>query len=154
MMKNISFIIISFLYISCNQNNNEGVNEDINKELSSQLAIDSNINDSENTEKGISDNSSSYGPIDMLRVFPENLKVDGSKRYFLNDTLFTGLSCHYENDLMLFEIQFKDGRKHGTSRFWYKNGQQKSLLTFKNGQPSGKYKLWDKSDKLVEEDIH
>jgi antitoxin component YwqK of YwqJK toxin-antitoxin module len=55
---------------------------------------------------------------------------------------------------MLFEIQFKDGRKHGTSRFWYKNGQQKSLLTFKNGQPSGKYKLWDKSGKLVEEDIH
>jgi len=150
MIKNISVIVIvSFFYISCNQSNNEDVNEDINKELSSQLAIDS-----ENTEKVILDNSSSYGPIDMLRVFPENLKVDGSQRYFLNDTLFTGFSCHYENDLMLFEIQFKDGRKHGTSRFWYKNGQQKSLLTFKNGQPSGKYKLWDKSGKLVEESIH
>ena len=154
MMKNISFIIIvSFFYISCNQNNNDD-NQTFNQELPSQLAIDSNINDSENTEKGIPDNSSSYGPIDILRVFPENLRVDGYQRYFLNDTLFTGLSCHYENDLMLFEIQFKDGRKNGASKFWYKNGQQKSLLTFKNGQPSGKYKLWDKSGKLVEEGVH
>jgi hypothetical protein len=34
---------------------------------------------------------------------------------------------------MLFEIQFKNGLKNGKSRFWYKNGQLKNILTFKNG---------------------
>lgn len=154
MIKNISVIVfVSFFYMSCNQNNNDNLKEN-NKEISSQIVVDSNSNDSEYTEQEILNNTFSYGPVDLLRVFPENLKVDGSQRYFLNDSLFTGLSCHYEDDIMLFEIQFKDGRKNGKAKFFYKNGQQKNMQTFKNGIAKGPYIKWDKLGNIVEEGVN
>jgi hypothetical protein len=152
-MKNIYIIIISCFFISCNQNNNDNLEEN-NKEISSQIVIDSNVNYSEYTEQEIFHNTSSYGPDDILRVSPENLKVDGGQRYFLNDSLFTGLSCHYEDDIMLFEIQFKEGRKNGKARFFYKNGQQKNMQTFKNGISEGPYIKWDKLGNIVEEGVN
>lgn len=152
-MKNIYIIIISCFFISCNQNNNDNLEEN-NKEISSQIVIDSNVNYSEYTEQEIFNNTSSYGPDDILRASPENLKVDGGQRYFLNDSLFTGLSCHYEDDIMLFEIQFKEGRKNGKARFFYKNGQQKNMQTFKNGISEGPYIKWDKLGNIVEEGVN
>ena len=81
----------------------------------------------------------------------DRLKVDGQQRYFLNDTLFTGISRQYDGDQILFEIKFKKGRKDGVSKFWHKNGSLKSMLTFKNGIAKGAYKLWDKSGNLIEQ---
>ena len=146
-MKNISvIIIISCFFISCNQN----INEDKVQEVPSALKdIDSNV-----VKKEINPPDLSYGPIDILRVFPENLTVDGSQRYFLNDTLFTGLCSHYENDIMLFEIQFENGRKNGKSRFWNKNGQKKNMQTFVNGIVKGPFTVWDNSGKIIEEGVN
>ena len=148
MIKNSSIILVaSCLFISCIQDKNiknNGLVSSVLSEDTSEInskAVNQEVNSSEIT----------YGPVDMLRVFPENLTVDGSQSYFLNDSLFTGFSCHYENDIMLFEIQFKNGRKNGESRFWYKNGQLKNTLTFKNGTPKGPFKVWDNSGNIIEE---
>ena len=87
-------------------------------------------------------------------VSPDQLKIDGSQRYFYNDSLFTGISRQYQGDLITFEIQFLRGRKHGVSTFWHENGQKKSILTFKNGTAKGEFKVWDKSGNLVKEGVN
>lgn len=84
-------------------------------------------------------------------VSPDQLKIDGYQRYFLNDTLFTGISRQYQGELLLFEIHFLRGRKHGVSTFWHANGQKKSILTFENGKAKGDFKVWDKSGSLVKQ---
>ena len=87
-------------------------------------------------------------------VSPDQLKIDGYQRYFLNDTLFTGISRQYQGELLLFEIHFLRGRKHGVSTFWHENGQKKSILTFENGKAKGDFKVWDKSGSLVKEGLN
>ena len=57
---------------------------------------------------------------DLKIVTPDQLTIDGYQRYFFNDTLFTGVSRQYEGDLLSFEIQFLNGRKHGVSTFGMK----------------------------------
>ena len=88
---------------------------------------------------------------ELNSVSPDQLKVDGGQRYFLNDVLYSGFTCQYDGDQILFEIKFKNGRKDGVSKFWHNNGSPKSMLTFKNGIAKGAYKLWDKSGKLIEQ---
>lgn len=87
-------------------------------------------------------------------VSPDQLKIDGYQRYFLNDTLFTGISRQYQGELLLFEIHFLRGRKHGVSTFWHENGQKKSILTFENGKAKGDFKVWNKSGSLVKEGLN
>ena len=91
---------------------------------------------------------------DLKIVTPDQLTIDGYQRYFYNDTLFTGVSRQYEDDLLSFEIQFLNGRKHGVSTFWHENGQKKSILTFVNGKAKGDFKIWDKSGNVVKEGIN
>ena len=92
--------------------------------------------------------------INLQVVSPDQLKIDGYQRYFLNDTLFTGISRQYQGELLLFEIHFLRGRKHGVSTFWHENGQKKSILTFENGKAKGDFKVWDKSGSLVKEGLN
>ena len=87
-------------------------------------------------------------------VSPDQLKIDGYQRYFLNDTLFTGISRQYQGELLLFEIHFLRGRKHGVSTFWHENGQKKSILTFENGKAKGDFKVWDKSGNLLKQGVN
>ena len=91
---------------------------------------------------------------DLKIVTPDQLTIDGYQRYFYNDTLFTGVSRQYEGDLLSFEIQFLNGRKHGVSTFWHENGQKKSILTFVNGKAKGDFKIWDISGNIVKEGIN
>lgn len=149
MIKNIYVIIIvSSFFMSCSQNKNETKDQDISTTLSEEIvSIDSNtISDEITTNiKSNTDN--------ILRVFPENLKVDGYQTYFLNDTLFTGYSCHYENDIMIFEIEFKNGKKNGTSKFWFNNGKKKNFQTFKNGKAEGPFQIWNKEGDIIKEGV-
>ena len=87
-------------------------------------------------------------------VSPDQLKIDGYQRYFLNDTLFTGISRQYQGELLLFEIHFLRGRKHGVSTFWHANGQKKSIITFENGKAKGDFKVWDKSGNLSKQGVN
>ena len=92
--------------------------------------------------------------INLQVVSPDQLKIDGYQRYFLNDTLFTGISRQFQGELLLFEIHFLRGRKHGVSTFWHENGQKKSILTFENGKAKGDFKVWDKSGNLLKQGVN
>ena len=148
MNKNISLIFLLSLFIfSCS--NNDKVNIDINVKtdlLENTKAVNSQNNQLENGDEILLSESTNFNS-----VSPDQLKVDGQQRYFLNDTLFTGFSNQYNGNQIIFEIKFKKGRKDGVSKFWYKNGNPKSMLTFKNGIVNGPYKLWDESGNLIDQ---
>ena len=144
-MKNLIFLIITMLFFSCiNENKTDLVSEE---KSAVEEVLKDNSTDS-NSEKEVLPQSNILG---LKVVSPDDLKVDGAQRYFLNDTLFTGVSRKYDGDKMIFEIQFKNGRKNGVSTFWHDNGQKKSILTFSNGIAKGDFKIWDKSGNLVKE---
>ncbi len=148
MNKNIvSIFLISFFIISCS--NNEKKTTSKNKKtvvVTNDKSDLPSIKKVENFDKILVREST-----ELNSVSPDQLKVDGGQRYFLNDVLYTGFTCQNDGDQILFEIKFKNGRKDGVSRFWHNNGSPKSMLTFKNGIAEGAYKLWDKSGKLIEQ---
>ena len=152
-MNNIYLIFSFFLIISC-------VNDkSINQSTESDELLESKQSLEENPEIMSADvqllNEQEIKDYSNLQVVsPDQLKIDGYQRYFLNDTLFTGISRQYQGELLLFEIHFLRGRKHGVSTFWHENGQKKSILTFENGKAKGDFKVWDKSGSLVKEGIN
>ena len=143
----ISVFLISFFIISCSNNEKQSVNK-IKKTVvvTNDKSVLPTIKTVENFDKILVRKST-----ELNSVSPDQLKVDGGQRYFLNDVLYTGFTCQYDDDQILFEIKFKNGRKEGVSKFWHNNGSPKSMLTFKNGIAKGAYKLWDKSGKLIEQ---
>ena len=123
-MKNLIFLIIAMLLFSCiNENKTHFISEE--KSVVEEVLKDNSLDS--NNEKEVLPQSNILG---LKVVSPDDLKVDGAQRYFLNDTLFTGVSRQYDGDKITFEIQFKNGRKNGDSTFWHDNGQKKSILTF------------------------
>ena len=152
-MNNIYLIFLFFLTISCVNDKN------INQSTESNELLESNINLRENSETKSSSaqflNEQEIKDYSNLQIIsPDQLKIDGYQRYFLNDTLFTGISRQYQGELLLFEIHFLRGRKHGVSTFWHENGQKKSILTFENGKAKGDFKVWNKSGSLVKEGLN
>ena len=152
-MNNIYLIFLFFLIISC-------VNEKkINQSTESNELLESK-KPFEETPKIISSDAQFLNEqeiqdyANLQIVSPDKLKIDGFQRYFLNDTLFTGISRQYQGELLLFEIHFLRGRKHGVSTFWHENGQKKSILTFENGKAKGDFKVWDKSGNLLKQGVN
>tara|TARA_Y100000385_G_scaffold267265_1_gene303227 strand:- start:148 stop:627 length:480 start_codon:yes stop_codon:yes gene_type:complete len=153
--KNISIFLVSFLIISCS--NNENMSTDKNEKQSIDKNEKTVVVTNNKSDLPINKKVKNFDQI-LLReskeinsVSPDQLKVDGQQRYFLNDTLYTGFTCQYDGDQILFEIKFKKGKKDGVSKFWHKNGIPKSMLTFKNGTVMGAYKLWDQSGNLIDQ---
>ena len=148
MNKNIILVfLISFFIISCSNNEKQSVNKNKKTVVVTNDKLDLPIiKKVENYNKILVREST-----ELNSISPDQLKVDGGQRYFLNDVLYSGFTCQYDGDQILFEIKFKKGRKDGVSKFWHNNGSPKSMLTFKNGIAKGPYKLWDKSGKLIEQ---
>ena len=48
-----------------------------------------------------------------------------------------------------FETHFKNGKKEGSEKYWYKSGRKKSLKHFKNGIENGVRKEWDEDGTLT-----
>ena len=155
-MNNIYLIFLFFLIISCV--NDKKINQSTESNESNEL-YESKLTLEENPETISSDaqllNEQEIQDYANLQIVsPDQLKIDGYQRYFLNDTLFTGISRQYQGELLLFEIHFLRGRKHGVSTFWHENGQKKSILTFENGKAKGDFKVWDKSGNLSKQGVN
>ena len=148
MNKNIiSVFLISFFIISCSNNEKQSVNKNKKTVVVTNDKSDlPTIKKVENFDMILVREST-----ELNSVSPDQLKVDGGQRYFLNDTLYSGFTCQYDGNQILFEIKFKNGKKDGISKFWYDDGNPKSMLTFKNGIAKGAYKLWDKSGSLIKQ---
>ena len=152
-MNNIYLIFLFFLMISCVNDKKINQSTESNELLESKKPL-------EETPKIISSDAQLLNEqeiqdyANLQIVSPDQLKIDGYQRYFLNDTLFTGISRQYQGELLLFEIHFLRGRKHGVSTFWHENGQKKSILTFENGKAKGDFKVWDKSGNLLKQGVN
>ena len=152
-MNNIYLILLFFLIISCVDDKKINQSTESNEllELKNPLEETSEFTSPDAqllNKQEIKDYSN------LQVVSPDQLKIDGYQRYFLNDTLFTGISRQYQGELLLFEIHFLRGRKHGVSTFWHENGQKKSILTFENGKAKGDFKVWDKSGNLLKQGVN
>ena len=98
-MKNLIFLIITMLFFSCiNEKKTDLVSEDKSVE---EVLKDSSIDS--DSEKQVLPQSNILG---LKVVSPDDLKVDGAQRYFLNDTLFTGVSRQYDGDKMTKSSQY------------------------------------------------
>ena len=160
---NCTAFLLSVLFISCGGNiDNQNIEKENNDQKSQKKKVKiTKISDNvqvldieSNTSEDNEDEEVVYLPLDVLIVSPDDLKVDGNQRYFLNDTLFTGVSRKYEEEKLVFEIPFERGRKHGVTTFWHDNGQKKSILTFSHGIAKGDFKIWDKSGNLVKQGVN
>ena len=152
-MNNIYLIFLFFLIISCVNDKKMNQSTESNELLETKKTLEeTTIIISSDAQLLNEQEIQDYANLQI--VSPDQLKIDGYQRYFLNDTLFTGISRQYQGELLLFEIHFLRGRKHGVSTFWHANGQKKSILTFENGKAKGDFKVWDKSGSLVKEGIN
>ena len=152
-MNNIYLIFLFFLIISCVNDKKMNQSTESNELLESKKTLEeTTIIISSDAQLLNEQEIQDYANLQI--VSPDQLKIDGYQRYFLNDTLFTGISRQYQGELLLFEIHFLRGRKHGVSTFWHENGQKKSILTFENGKAKGDFKVWDKSGNLSKQGVN
>ena len=152
-MNNIYLIFLFFLIISCVNDKKMNQSTESNELLESKKTLEeTTIIISSDAQLLNEQEIQDYANLQI--VSPDKLKIDGFQRYFLNDTLFTGISRQYQGELLLFEIHFLRGRKHGVSTFWHENGQKKSILTFENGKAKGDFKVWDKSGNLLKQGVN
>ena len=56
------------------------------------------------------------------------------------------------NKQKLCEWEFSRGRRHGTSAWWYLNGQKMREISYEDGSIDGELREWDRSGKLVTRD--
>lgn len=63
----------------------------------------------------------------------------------------TGVYYSYatENGRFLIEQNFKNGRKHGISKEYFKNGQLRDSLNYKNGMPDGVLNAYNSNGDLL-----
>ena len=101
MTKNLKIsAFLLFLLSSCLTNENDESNEVIKIDSSAaDLALDIKSEKEYQLDVQMSKPSN---PLNLKIVSPDQLKVDGYQRYFLNDSVFTGLSRKYEGDLIPF----------------------------------------------------
>lgn len=55
---------------------------------------------------------------------------------------------HFESGYKEFEFNYKNGFKHGKSKWWYPSGNKCSSVNYKNGKRDGIEKSWYSNGKL------
>ena len=68
-----------------------------------------------------------------------------------NSVLFTGSAITYSSDVLVEEIFYKDGLKHGSFKKWYQNGLLSYHCHFINGKQEGLAKSWWKNGNIRSE---
>ena len=65
--------------------------------------------------------------------------------------LLHGPTTYFQDDGTVYHGNYVDGRPDGPQESWYSNGQRRSLSEHQNGNPHGRYILWDRKGKTVVE---
>ncbi len=65
--------------------------------------------------------------------------------------LFTGVNTQYYQDVNQVKVkeEFQDGKKSGTYKSWFKNGQLKTIGNFKNNKRVGAWKFFNEKGDLT-----
>jgi len=92
----------------------------------------------------------SYAQVSFYEL--QSKSIDNKAVYFLNDSLFTGVSHEYYRDSTLRESRtFKNGIRHGLTKEWSPAGVLLNEILYENDQTTGTYKRWNMNGRLVEE---
>lgn len=91
----------------------------------------------------VSEEIYNQGELQSITDFSDLHYQKTQKFYFLNDSesLITSWS-YYPNLQMKFELNTKNGLKHGMQYYWYENGQKKGEGNYINGKADGNVKNW------------
>lgn len=77
---------------------------------------------------------------------------DDDRRFYLNDKLFTGVAFTLNKDGQLkSEVTYRDGQPWGATREWYRTGQPMVDSTYVMGQLHGRAREWHANGQLAED---
>ena len=74
----------------------------------------------------------------------------GKEMYYYEKNLFNGIMFEkYENNVLKYEWNIKNGKKDGLCRWFYDNGQLKWEVNFKDEKYNGLYRRWYLDGRLM-----
>ena len=88
-----------------------------------------------------------------IKVLSGDLIEKGSKEIrlkYYRDKLFSGIAYDvFDNGQLNYEINYKDGIRHGATRYWYENGQLSTREYYINGKEDGIFQHWYQNGQLM-----
>jgi antitoxin component YwqK of YwqJK toxin-antitoxin module len=69
----------------------------------------------------------------------------------INDLDDSKMTVLYDDGSLHYEVELKNGMKHGNFREYFPEGTLKVRGKFKDDKPEGSWKLYDEEDKIIEE---
>ena len=83
-------------------------------------------------------------------VGTKTFRKDGEivEEHFKDGKRHGPLRCWYKNGKLMFESPFKDGESHGMIQRWYRNGTKWIEVSRKNGKLHGPMKEWNKAGNM------
>ena len=83
--------------------------------------------------------------------FAQNTRVLKSSLSYKNG-VYDGLNTEFtETGLVRNQTQYKEGKKHGTSRWYYNNGKMAMLQTYSNDMLNGPQKIYNQQGNVTSE---
>ena len=73
------------------------------------------------------------------------------ERTYLNGKLHGRSVSYFRNGQVKIKGQFFRGQFHGKWESWYENGTKKFEIHYKKGKMEGSYKVWSEKGKLIED---
>ena len=71
------------------------------------------------------------------------------KEIYYLDNKWIATRCYGKDEEIFSETLYRDGKKEGLERYWYKNGQLRSEHPYKNDKLHGTCRWWDNSGKIA-----
>ncbi|WP_024740982.1 DUF3352 domain-containing protein [Tenacibaculum maritimum] len=103
------------------------------KLVNKQLLADKQLQKELTKIKGTSETTAEENIFTLSEIFPTDLSASSFKKY-------------YDTGELKFEVELKDGRKHGDYTSYYKNGKVKVNGKFKKGKQVGIWRAYSKED--------
>ncbi|MFL0125542.1 hypothetical protein V2590_12740, partial [Tenacibaculum maritimum] len=103
------------------------------KLVNKQLLADKQLQKELTKTKGTSETTAEENIFTLSEIFPTDLSASSFKKY-------------YDTGELKFEVELKDGRKHGDYTSYYKNGKVKVNGKFKKGKQVGIWRAYSKED--------
>lgn len=77
-----------------------------------------------------------------MNASDNNLKLDNGVLFYKEIPFKGVLNVYYSSNELKSEIQYDDGKKHGSEKQWYVNGDKLMERFYKQGFKTGVHKAW------------
>lgn len=140
-MKSLFFLVLSFLIISCNPNNNGKLFNE--KEYTFN---ELNVNFVRGTR--VTTFIKEGKPISGIVV--QNLRNGGKNIWDVENGLAVKQTMYYPNGQMRRMLEMKNGVENGSFFMFYSDGKKHIEQFFDEGEPVGAWHRWNREGELVE----